>query len=123
MIEFDPFLNWSLTLFLIGLLLSLYLYLGRVILKTNLSMNRKIVKLFLNGWLIILLSTFLIQPGRKVPIQSEPLLIHSENISIETLSHLKDSLKVGKSVKIDEYKEGGDPLYLIGQDYSWEQLD
>ena len=123
MIEFDPFLNWSFTLSLIGLLLSLYLYLGIVILKSNLSKNRRIVKLLLNGWLIILLSGFLLQPGWKTPIQSEPLLIHSEDISTERLSHLIDSLKVGKSVNIGEYKEGGNPLYLIGHDYSWGQLE
>ena len=122
MIEFNPFLTWSLTLLLIALLLSLYLYLGLVIWNTGLSKNRKKVKLLLNGWLIILLSAFLLQPGWEAPIQPEPLLIHSENISIERLSYLKDSLKTEKSVDIEEYQEDGNPIYLIGHDYTWEQL-
>jgi len=123
MIEFTPYFSWSWTLLLIGLLLGLLLLIGLSLFRSSLPRHRKWTKFLLNAWMILLLMAFLMQPFWKSQSPSDPLLVHSGNITPDRLAYLKDSLQAEKSVEISSYKEGGNPLYLIGQDYSWEQLN
>lgn len=122
MMEFDPFLSWPLTYGITAILVCLLAFIAIIVSKSDLPRSRKFFRITVNSWLIISLAAFLLQPLAQKTGGSEPLILHRDGISPERLASLKDSLKVTESLPFSQYKGDGNPIFLIGQDFSVEEL-
>lgn len=107
-------------LVLILLILGVQLY---IIFKSKNSDKKKVIKVLLNFLLGLSIILFLVQPYWNSDLGSDPVLVYSDNISLDKIKSLKDSLGLKRDVNIKEYKGNGNPVYLVGQNYSEIELN
>lgn len=93
------------------------------ILKSHVSKNRKLVKCVLNSLVGLSLIIFMMNPSWDSSSSSEPVIIHPKGFSKERINFFKDSLGVKKQSEIQKYQGAGNPVYLIGQNYSVSDLN
>ncbi|WP_339700659.1 hypothetical protein [Algoriphagus aquimarinus] len=80
------------------------------------------VKLALNALFCIVLLGYLLQPAWISEGPEEAILIHSSASKKDEIRFWKDSLSVKKSVDIRKYQGEGNPVYLLGSDFSEAEL-
>ncbi len=105
---------------LILIILGFQLY---VIINSQSSGKKKWIKSVLNllvGFSFIL---YLFQPSWNSSIGSDPVLVYSKDISGDRLNFLKDSLGIRRDLEIEKYNGFGNPVFLVGQNYSEIELN
>lgn len=122
MIQFQPDISWIYAFLLAGLILCLLGFVGFKTWNVNLSPNRKLLRIFLNAVLSIFLIGVIFQPVWEATKTTEPTLVFPKEMKKERIQFWKDSLGIQKAARIDQLKTESNPVYLIGTDYSPEQL-
>lgn len=105
---------------LVLLIFGVQLY---IIFNSKISGKKKVIKVLLNSLLGFSFILFLIQPNWSRNLGSDPVLVYSNDISLDKIKSLKDSLGLKRDAKIEEYKGSGNPVYLFGQNYSELELN
>jgi hypothetical protein len=122
MIQFQTDISWIWAFLLAGFILC---FLGFVGFKTsiaNLSTNRKLLRISLNAVLSSLLLGLIFQPVWEVTKATDATLVFQKEMEKERIQFWKDSLGIQNAARIDQLKPESNPVYLIGTDYSLEQL-
>ena len=122
MIQFQPEISWIWAYLLAGVILFLLGYVGFKTWQTSLSTNRKLIRISLNGVLSLLLIGLIFQPLWEVTKSTEPTLVFPKEMEKKRIQFWKDSLGIEKAETIDLLKPESNPVYLVGTDYSQEQL-
>ncbi|SFB00888.1 hypothetical protein [Algoriphagus aquimarinus] len=122
MIHFEPLISgtWS-WLFAAAIILILGVQLFWI-LNADLKTSRKVIKIALNALFSLLLLGYLLQPIWTSSKPEEAVLIHSTASTKEKVRFWKDSLSVKKSVDIRKFQGEGNPVYLLGSDFSEAEL-
>jgi len=121
MIQFEPLLSWTWTwIFILAIMIVLAVQLFWIAKATH-RPARKWLKSFLNGALFFVLAAYLVQPVWETSRLDDGVLVVSKSISKDQIRYWKDSLSLKVSVPIDRYRGEGNPVYLLGSDFS--QLD
>lgn len=122
MIHFEPLISWTWAwLFALAVIVILGFHLFWIQ-KSNLRAARKAVKLALNALLSLALISYVFQPVWKSTKPEQAALIYSSNTEPSKISFWKDSLKIKKAFEIAKYKGEGNPVYLLGSDFSNVEL-
>lgn len=121
MIQFAPLLSWTWTWIFIAVIMTLLAVQLLWITKRTLSPARKWLKSILNAALLFALTGYLLQPVWKSSRSEEGILVVSNSISNEKIRYWKDSLKLKEAIRFDTYRGEGNPVYLLGSEFS--QLD
>lgn len=122
MIQFQPDISWIWAFLLAGVILCLLGFLGFKTWNTSLSANRKLLRISLNAVLSLFLIGLIFQPVWEVSKTTEPTLVFPKQMKKERIQFWKDSLGIQKTARIDQLKPESNPVYLVGTDYSPEQL-
>ena len=122
MIQFQPDISWTLALLFAGVILCLQGYLSFKTWNTSLSANRKLLRITLNAVLGILLIGLIFQPVWEVSKRTEPTLVFPKEMEKAEIRFWKDSLGIENESTVDQLKPEANPVFLIGNDYSNEQL-
>ncbi len=122
MIHFEPMISsvWA-WLFALAILVIL----GFQILwvqQSNLKVARKAIRIVLNALLSLVLIGYVFQPIWKSTKPEQTVLIHALSTEKSTVNFWKDSLHVKKALDISNYKGEGNPVYLLGSDFSNVEL-
>jgi len=122
MIHFEPLISWTWTwLFAAAILIILGFQLFWI-LKSDLKAGRKAIKIALNALFSLVLIGYLFQPIWTWIGQDDAVLVHSSSSTKEKIRFWKDSLSVKKSVDVKKYQGEGNPVYLLGSDFSEAEL-
>ncbi|PZX55594.1 hypothetical protein [Algoriphagus chordae] len=122
MIQIEPLISWTWTwLFAIAIILILGVQLFWI-LQAELKASRKVIKIALNTLFSIVLLAYLLQLTWTSDRPEEAVLLHSSSSTKEKVRFWKDSLGIKKSVDIKNYQGEGNPLYLLGSDFSELEL-
>jgi hypothetical protein len=122
MIHFEPLISWTwawLFAFVISVILCFQLF---WILKTALSSSRKAIKIALNFLFGLLLIFFVFQPIWSSKRPEEGVLVHSSVLTKDEIGFWKDSLKIKRTSEISKFHGDGNPVYLLGSDFSEPEL-
>ncbi|MDI1323380.1 MAG: hypothetical protein PSV36_11570 [Algoriphagus sp.] len=122
MIQFQPDISWIYAFLLSGLILCLLGFVGFKTWNSNLSANRKLLRISLNAVLSLFLIGLIFQPVWEVTKATEPTLVFPKEMKKDRIQFWKDSLGIQKAGRIDQLKPESNPVYLVGTDYSSEQL-
>lgn len=122
MIQFQPDISWIYAFLLAGLMLCLLGFVGFKTWNSSLSINRKLIRITLNAVLSIFLIGLIFQPVWEVTKATEATLVFPKEMKKVRIQFWKDSLGIQKTARIDQLKPEANPVYLIGIDYSFEQL-
>ncbi|WP_339863678.1 hypothetical protein [uncultured Algoriphagus sp.] len=122
MIQFEPLISWTWAwLFASAIILILGVQLFWIS-KSDLNASRKAIKIALNGLFCLVLIAYVFQPLWSSHRAEEAILLHSAESAKDKIRYWKDSLRVKKSVAINNYKAEGNPVYLLGSDFSEAEL-
>ncbi|WP_339752437.1 hypothetical protein [Algoriphagus aquimarinus] len=122
MIHFEPLISGTWTwLFAAAIILILGVQLFWI-LNADLKTSRKVIKIALNALFSLILFGYLLQPIWTSSKPEEAVLIHSTGTTKEKVRFWKDSLSVKKSVDIRKFQGEGNPVYLLGSDFSEAEL-
>jgi hypothetical protein len=122
MIQFQPDISWIWAFLFAGVILCLLGYLSFKTWNTSLSTNRKLLRITLNAVLSLLLIGLIFQPVWEVSKTTVPSLVFPKGMEKAQIQFWKDSLGIENSGEIDQLKPGANPVYLVGNDYSPENL-
>ena len=118
MIQFEPLISWNWAWF-IALVISVILVLQLIwILKAELIRERKVIKIALNVGFCLLLIAYIFQPVWFLGKAGEAVLVHSSGYDKKEIRFWKDSLKIRNAIPISKFKGVGNPVYLLGSDFS-----
>ena len=123
MMQFDPSIPFLWLCVFIGIIFLILLFQVWSIFISNISKKQKIVKIILHAFLSLSLIGFLVHPTWRSEMGSDPVLVHPKSFPSEQINFFKDSLGIRKSFAIDQFKGQGNPVYLIGNDYSNVELN
>ncbi|MCE7057291.1 hypothetical protein LZF95_21600 [Algoriphagus sp. AGSA1] len=122
MIQLEPLISWNWA-WLITVVVCAILGLQLVwILKAGLTSSRKAVKIALNTLFCLLLISYIFQPVWYSDKDEEAIFIYSPKAPKEKVRYWKDSLQIRKSMPIDKYQGTGNPVYLLGDDFTVSEL-
>lgn len=76
--------------------------------------------LFFGFW--IFLALVILNPQVESEGKIEPLIVYQQGLSPEEISFWKDSLKVKQAIEISDYQDESSKVFLLGEDFSAEQL-
>ncbi len=122
MIQFQPDISWIWAFLFAGVILCLLGYLSFKAWNTSLSTNRKLLRITLNEVLSFLLIGLIFQPVWEVSKTTVPSLVFPKGMEKAQIQFWKDSLGIENSGEIDQLKPEANPVYLVGNDYSIENL-
>lgn len=122
MIQFEPLISWTwswLFAFAFGVTLAFQLF---WIFRTDLSSFRKAIKSALNTLFVIILIAYVFQPNWSSDSPEKAILVHSSAYSKDEIRFWKDSLNVKTAVELSRFQGEGNPVYLLGSDFSQAEL-
>ncbi|WPR76227.1 hypothetical protein [Algoriphagus sp. NG3] len=122
MIQFDPLISWNWAWLIAVLICAILGFQFLWIFKSELNGFRKTVKLTLNTLFCLLLISYIFQPVWSSDKDEEAILVHSTKVARGKVRFWKDSLEVRNSMPIDKYQGTGNPVYLLGDDFSESEL-
>lgn len=93
------------------------------VINAKIPTKRKWTKMVLNILFGICFLVYLFQPNWSSSSALEPVLLYSKEVSQERVNYLKDSLGLRRAMEIGDYVGKGNPVYLLGKDYSNEELN
>lgn len=128
---FNPadFVSWMIVVLLTAVL---GIQLVLVIRNQTLSGRRKAVRLVLNllFWLVLL--AYFLQIECQFPVDRKPLLLAADEVPTDYVAHLKDSLNLGETARLNAFKDPGfkaklldgtvDSVVLVGTGFSPDVL-
>lgn len=121
MIQFEPLLSWTWTwIFILAIMVVLAVQLFWIAKSTH-RPARKWLKIIVNCAVFFVLAAYLVQPVWEISRLDHGILVVSKSISKDQIRYWKDSLQLKEALRIDHYHGEGNPVYLLGPDFS--QLD
>lgn len=122
MIQFEPLISWSWAwLFAVAICVILCVQLFWI-LKTSLSSSRKAIRMALNFLFGLLLIAYVFQPTWTSNRPEEAILLYSSEQANHEIGFWRDSLKVKRTKEISKFQGDGNPVYLLGSDFSENEL-
>ncbi|WP_425638012.1 hypothetical protein ACPUEN_01190 [Algoriphagus yeomjeoni] len=122
MIHFEPILSWNWAwLFAVAILAILVAQLFWIQ-KSNLKPSRKGIRIGLNALLPLLVIGYIFQPTWKSTSSEQAVLVYSASTKKSLINKFRDSLDLKKSFEIAKYRGEGNPVYLLGSDFSMVEL-
>jgi hypothetical protein len=122
MINFEPLISWPWAI-LIGVLLLLILsWQSFLIISSQANSPRKTVKFLVVLFFTLTMLGYIFQPELAFNRADKAILIYDNSISKERLAFWKDSLGVQKAQNYQKFNGSGNPIYLLGDDFSKEEL-
>ncbi|MDR7130128.1 hypothetical protein J2X69_002475 [Algoriphagus sp. 4150] len=122
MIQFEPLISWPWAWVFAGAIIVLFGFQLSWILKANFEAWRKAVKISLNVLFALVLIAYMFQPVWILGRPAEAVMVHSASITKDKIRFWKDSLGIKKTVKITDYNQEGNPVYLLGDDFTQTEL-
>ncbi len=122
MIQLEPLISWNWAWLIAILICAILGFQLLWILKSDLNGSRKAVKIALNTLLCLLLISYILQPVWSSDRDEEAILIYSPKAPKEKARFWKDSLEIRRSMPIAKYQGTGNPVYLLGDDFSESEL-
>ncbi|RIW12778.1 hypothetical protein D0X99_18470 [Algoriphagus lacus] len=122
MMEFAPLVTWPI---LLGILFLAALSGGIAVFfhwKNGASAQKIWIKSGLLVLFLLFFGLFLLQPGRVLRENEEAILVYSEDVDQEILRFWQDSLKLKKTVSIENFQQEGRKVFLLGEQFSNESL-
>ena len=122
MIQFEPLmsLTWAwLFALAVCIILAIQIY---WILTHELKSSTKAIRISLNTLFGIILIGYIFQPVWSTDSSKEAVLVYSKSVSRDKIRFWKDSLDIRKSLEIRNYKREGNPVYLLGSEFSEAEL-
>ncbi len=120
--SFEPLVSWNGTLAISIGLVMIFLIQTWAMLTGDISSKRKRIKITLNAFLITVLMLFSWNPVWESQImQSAALLVNSSD-SPEKIDFWEDSLDLKSISDLDQIQENQTQVYLLGQEFSKEEL-
>lgn len=122
MMEFNPMTSWPILIgiiFLVALAGGIPIFLH---LKSGIATQRIWIKSGLLFLFLLFFGFFLLQPSRSIPEDDDAVLVYSEELDRAQVRFWQDSLNIKKAVVIEDYKETGDQVFLLGEQFSKESL-
>ncbi|REG88224.1 hypothetical protein, partial [Algoriphagus antarcticus] len=122
MIQFEPLISsvWA-WLFAAAIVVILGFQLFWIQ-KSNLKVTRKAIRIVLNALLSLVFIGYVFQPVWKSTKPEQAILLYSSSSEKSKVRFWKDSLNVIKARDITKYKGEGNPVYLLGSDFSRVEL-
>ncbi|SFT89664.1 hypothetical protein SAMN04489724_2629 [Algoriphagus locisalis] len=122
MIQFEPLISWTWAwLFALAIVVILAFQLFWIV-KTDLPRSRKAIKSALNVLFGLLLIAYVFQPYWSSDSAEEAVLVYSPAYSKDEIRIWKDSLKVKNVVELSKFQGDGNPVFLLGSDFSQTEL-
>lgn len=122
MINFEPLISWPWAI-LIGLILLLILgWQLYLIVRAEVSKGRKILKSGLILLFTFLMLGYIFQPILEFASSDKGVLIYSKEVGKDRISFWKDSLKIKKAQNFRKFDGEGSPIFLLGDNFSQEEL-
>ncbi|WP_192350748.1 hypothetical protein [Algoriphagus sp. Y33] len=122
MIQFEPLISWTWAWVFAGAIMVIFGFQLFWTLKSKHKGWRKAVKVSLNALFAFVLIAYLVQPVWKSDQPAEAVVVHSVSISKDKIRYWKDSLGIKKTVAIADYGGQGNPVYLLGPDFTQTDL-
>lgn len=122
MIQFEPLISWTWTWLFAVSISAIAGFQLSWILKSNHKGWRKAVKISLNALFVLVLIAYLFQPVWISNRPEQAVLVHSASVTKDKLRFWKDSLGIKKSMGITDYNRQGNPVYLLGSDFTQAEL-
>jgi hypothetical protein len=122
MIYFEPVISWTWAWIFAAALVVILCIQVFWISKSSLSSGRKVLRSVLNVLLVLVLIAYVFQPDWKSSKPEQAVLLISSNMERDQLNFWKDSLDVKKVIEISKYQGQGNPVYLLGSDFSRIEL-
>ena len=122
MMEYSPLVTWPI---LIGILFLAALSGGIPVFfhwKNGASAQKISIKSGLLALFLLFFGLFLLQPSRVLRENEESILVFSEEVNQEQIRYWQDSLKLKKTVSIENYQPEGGHVFLLGEQFSKESL-
>ncbi|SEF89632.1 hypothetical protein [Algoriphagus boritolerans] len=122
MMEFNPITSWPI---LLGII-SLAALAGGIPVffqfKNGITTQRIWIKSGLLILFLLFFGFFLLQPSRPVSENDNSILVYSDEVNRDLVRFWQDSLEVKRTVSIEDYRESGDQVFLLGEDFSKESI-
>ncbi|RAI88463.1 hypothetical protein [Algoriphagus yeomjeoni] len=118
MIHFEPILSWIWAWLFAVVILTILVVQLFWIGKSDLKPSGKAIKGSLNALFSLLLIGYIFQPSWRSSNPEQAVLVYSGSTQKSTLNYFRDSLDLKKSYDITKYKGEGNPVYLLGNDFS-----
>lgn len=122
MIQFEPLISWTWTWLFAVSISAIAGFQLSWILKSNHKGWRKAVKISLNTLFVLVLTAYLFQPVWTSIRPEQAVLVHSVSVTKDKLRFWKDSLGIKKSMGLTDYNQQGNPVYLLGSDFTQADL-
>jgi len=122
MIQFEPLISWTWAWLFALAILIIFGFQLFWIQKSNLKAVRKTIKIVLNAFLSVVFIGYVFQPVWKSTKPEQAVLVHSSSTEKSKVRGWKDSLNVKKVLDIANYEGEGNPVYLLGPDFSRAEL-
>lgn len=122
MVELDPIVSWPIAILVLLILFVPGLFHLYFYWKKGVSSTRLLVKglLFLGFWLSF--SWIVLGPNRLKEAEEDAVLVYSTSIDRDQLNFWKDSLDIQKTRRLDQYQQGTEKVYLLGDDFELDHL-
>mgnify|MGYP005749125813 FL=1 len=121
-LAFHPLVSWSFYFgILIGLILiaGIPLYLQR---KKGESGRRILVRILFSILFILTFSMAVLRPSYLVSSDSNGVLVYGKGVEKEEINFWKDSLQLRKPVRIEDFDQNSEKVYLLGNEWEREEL-
>ncbi|WP_057939798.1 hypothetical protein [Algoriphagus resistens] len=122
MIQFEPLISYPWAWLFAGSTIAVFGFQLSWILKSTHKGWRKAVKISLNAFFVLVLIAYLFQPAWISNRPEQAVLVHSASVTKDKLRFWKDSLGIKKSMGITDYNRQGNPVYLLGDDFTQADL-
>ncbi|PZX53395.1 hypothetical protein LV84_03119 [Algoriphagus ratkowskyi] len=122
MIQFEPLVSGIWSWLFAGMMLLILSFQLVWVLKSSLSLGRKTARIALNTLLALVLIAYVFQPVWKSIKPEQGVIVYASNVVKEDISFWKDSLNIKKAITIQKYTGEGNPVYLIGTEFSSTDL-
>ncbi|MFN3997205.1 hypothetical protein [Algoriphagus sp.] len=122
MMEFNPMTSWPILIwifFLAAFAGGIPIFLQS---KNGIATQRIWLKSGLLFLFLIFFCLFLLQPSISISEDDNEVLIYSEEVDRKQVQFWQDSLEIKKAVSIEDYKETGNQVFLLGEQFSKESL-
>lgn len=122
MIQFEPLISGNWSWLFAGMMVLILSFQLVWVLKSSLSLGRKTARITLNALLALVLIAYVFQPFWRSSKPEQGVLVYSSDVVKEDISFWKDSLNIKKAIAIHKYTGEGNPIYLLGTDFSRAEL-
>lgn len=122
MINFEPLISGTVASLIGVILLMILAWQIYGIATSSNSKKRKAIQVFLHVLFTFSVLGFILQPVLQFVEPEKAVLIYSDSMSREKVRFWRDSLQVNKAQRMEKFDGIGNPVYLLGDDFTREDL-